>query len=535
MDRKDALGYYLLLVAASWVAFPTGLILTQSLSSQYGEQVLAFSTVLAVVSGAVGVLVYYRWPTKQASAPEVKWTLTDPAGIENLTPLVRDMLAEKIQQLGELRIQVLYVKAVNADLRDCEAKVSVEGDILHMFWEGIGKGEHGVAKETVTIKRDDEKGLALWYAQRQNGKAALFIPTTIGPHVPHEIGNGLPPLEIDLWFFAWKFSEQKPHHFRIHRDSWENLRAEAGETEPKMVEAQLRLEPPVGIESIPEPERSRIIAEVIPKNGAIRSQQIYVKAINGDLTDCEVKIVVDNNGVDHTLWEGIRRQPPATGKDKVTIHRDDEKYFTLWYAHQKDGKELLYIPITTFPHMARYIGHEQSPLVVEIWIIAQGFSDKQPRRFIIYRESWEGLLAKFVQDRVARAEFDSNWHLSGDIQPAPYIATHDMGGSDKWSTVHLSHSWKTISVNGRMRGLLPFHEYQVKIRPPYVTGGLIPTNEIGDSRTTFTTNISGEAVWSFNLSPDELANARLERFSLSIEDVPNKATVLISDNISYHN
>lgn len=301
------------------------------------------------------------------------------------------------------------------------------------------------------------------------------------------------------------------------------------------VEAQFRLEPPVSLENIPEPERSRIITEVVPKSGHVRSQQVYVKAIDGDLTDCEVKVVVDGNGVDHVLWEGIRRQLPSSAKDKVTIHRDDEKYFTLWYAHQKDGKEYLYIPITTFPHMTREIRTGVLPLTVDVWIIASGFSGKR-HRFIIYRESWDGVLAKQVgEDGRLFAEFDANWHLSGEVQPVPPFGSQDMRGSDKASTLHISHRGKEISLTARMRYLKPSCQYRVEIGPPYTAGRLIREDNIGGSRTIFKTDQNGEADWSFTLSADELATRDLRRFSVWVGDVPMNATVLLSDNISFHN
>jgi hypothetical protein len=302
-----------------------------------------------------------------------------------------------------------------------------------------------------------------------------------------------------------------------------------------IIEAQLRLEPSVGFEKIPEPSRSEIIAPVIPQSGFMQSQQIYVKAINGDLTDCEVKLVVDGNGVDHMLWEGIRRQPPASAKEKLTIHRDDEKYFTLWYAQQKDGKEYLYIPITTSPHMPQYIGSERSPLVVDIWIIANGFSGKR-HRFIIYRASWEGILAKEVgEDGISFAEFDALWHLSRDVQPFSTFGSQDMRGSDKASTLHISHRGKEISLNARMRGLKPSYQYQVEVGPSYTAGRPIQGDNIGSSRTIFMTDMNGEASWSFTLSADELTARGLTRFSVWVGDVPNRATVLLSDNISFHN
>jgi hypothetical protein len=58
LDRKDALGYYLLLVAGTWVAFPTDLLQTKQLSSLYGLSVIVLVSVLAVTPGTGGFLVY---------------------------------------------------------------------------------------------------------------------------------------------------------------------------------------------------------------------------------------------------------------------------------------------------------------------------------------------------------------------------------------------------------------------------------------------------------------------------------------------
>jgi len=300
------------------------------------------------------------------------------------------------------------------------------------------------------------------------------------------------------------------------------------------LDAELRLEPPMGIENVPEPERSRLIADVLPKNGEVRSQQVYVKAINGDLTDCEIKVVVDGNGVDHMLWEGIRRQPPADAKEKVTIYKDNERYFTLCYAHRKEGKEYLYVPITTAPHMARFIGSNQSPLTVDLWLIAHGFSDKKARRFIIYRESWEGLLAKKVgDDGIPFAEFDALWHSSAEFGVTSSLSLENAQESARASSLHIIHRATAISLNGKMRHLKPAYQYQVEIRSSYPLGKLTPENEAVPSRGFFGTNPNGEGDWTFVLSADGLAAQGLKRFSVWIQDL-EKLTVLVSDNISFH-
>lgn len=299
------------------------------------------------------------------------------------------------------------------------------------------------------------------------------------------------------------------------------------------LEAQFRLEPPVGIENIPEPERSRIIAEVVPKNGAVRSQQLYVKAINGDLTNCEAKVSVDAIGFDHMLWEGIRRQPPANAKDRVTIHRDDEKYFTFWYAHQKDEKEYLYIPITTTPHMARQIDSKAPPLTVDVWLVADGFSDKR-HRFIIYRESWQGILAKEIgEDGIPFAEFDALWHFTSEFQRG--VVSFAPQGSDKASRLHISHRAKEIWLTGRMCNLIPFRNYQIEIAPSYTIDEVSQLDSIDYARTLFIANQNGEANWEVKLSADKLVEYGFERFSIWIIDMHSNLKVLVSDNISFHN
>lgn len=82
MDRKDALGYYLIFIAGSWIAFPTYLILTQNYAADYGHQVLVDTTFIAILLVGVGILIYRWWPpspqqklkpTKyEASAGELK-------------------------------------------------------------------------------------------------------------------------------------------------------------------------------------------------------------------------------------------------------------------------------------------------------------------------------------------------------------------------------------------------------------------------------------------------------------------------------
>lgn len=300
---------------------------------------------------------------------------------------------------------------------------------------------------------------------------------------------------------------------------------------PLPLEAHFRLEPPIGIENIPEPNRSRIESDS-RKTGHLRSQQVYVRAVNGDLTDCEAKVVVDNNGVNHMLWEGIRREPPAQAKDKVTVHRDDEKYLTLWYAQQKDDKEYLYIPITTVRHMSYYIGPEHPPLVVDIWLIAKGFSDERPRRFIIYRESWDGIFAKEVgNDGIPFAECDGLWHLTSELHPS--VVCFAPRGSDKASSLHISHRGKKISLTGRMCGLTPLNDYQVEIENSYVLGELGQELVVGEP-VSFTTDSAGAADWSLTLSADELASHGFERFSVWIIDLHHKLKVLMSDNLAFH-
>lgn len=305
------------------------------------------------------------------------------------------------------------------------------------------------------------------------------------------------------------------------------------QTSAVSLRAQFRLEPPIGIENIPEPERSRILAEIVPKSGFIRSQQMYMKATNGDLTNCEVKLIVDGNGVDHMLWEGIRRQPPANAKEKVTIHRDDEKYFTLWYAHQKDGKEYLYMPTTDVRHMARQIGAAAPPLIVDVQILADGFVGKR-HRFIIYRESWEGILAKEIDENgVTFAEFDSNWHRTDYLRPS--VISFAPQGSDTASTLHIGHRGKGISLTGRMSKLTPACPYQVEIESSYNIGDSSEGRSEGNPQTSFTTNQSGEANWFVTISADELAAHGFKRFSVWIVDKQRNLKVLVSDNLAFHN
>jgi len=301
-----------------------------------------------------------------------------------------------------------------------------------------------------------------------------------------------------------------------------------------VLNAELRLEPPVGIETVPEPKRSEIIADATAKKFDLRSQQVYVKALNGDLVDSELKISVDGIGIDHMIWGPTPSQSPV--KEKLTIQRDDEKLFTLWYAILKDGKEYLYIPITTTPHIPRYIGNNQSPLIVDVWIIAHGYSEKKPRRLIIYRESWEGLLAKQVgDDGIPFAEFDALWHCSAEVGVASSVASDATQESAKASRLHISHRAKAISLIGRMRGLKPSYQYQVEIRPSYTLGKLSPENETIAVRAFFTTNESGEGGWGCGLSADGLVTQGFTRFSVWIGDIPKHTVVFVSDNIPFHN
>jgi len=166
----------------------------------------------------------------------------------------------------------------------------------------------------------------------------------------------------------------------------------------KTVEAHFRADPPMGVEDVPEPMKSKLLSKVAERGGWSRSQTFYVKAVNGDLVDCEVRLVI-GTWVDHMIWEGITLHKELSavtiGKDRVTIKEGDEKPLTLWYANrQLDGKEWLFIPITFEPHIPRPIGKTEPPLILELYLIARGFRDKKPRRFTIYRESFETVRAE---------------------------------------------------------------------------------------------------------------------------------------------
>jgi len=58
LNRTDVLGYYLLLVAASWVVFPSELFISGNLNTAGGISVLATTTALAILAGLGGILVY---------------------------------------------------------------------------------------------------------------------------------------------------------------------------------------------------------------------------------------------------------------------------------------------------------------------------------------------------------------------------------------------------------------------------------------------------------------------------------------------
>jgi len=160
----------------------------------------------------------------------------------------------------------------------------------------------------------------------------------------------------------------------------------------KMVEIEIRADPPMGLENLSASTRFWLESKKKPEMGSdfrYRSQTFYVTAKNGDLVDCEIRIVI-GTFEDHLLWQGITTMAPnSIAKEKMTIARGDNKMFTLWYAMRDHGKESLYIPITLQPHEPREIGKSINPIIGKLWFHAQGFSEKKPHPFAIYRETFE--------------------------------------------------------------------------------------------------------------------------------------------------
>lgn len=113
LDRKDALYFYLLFVAASWVTILTDLILTQNYTSTYGRQVLAVSSVVAIIGGAVGMLAYLLWPVER-NEPNLSVSLTELKPEEKIQE-VRVRLADGREKCREARFG--YITVTNSGER----------------------------------------------------------------------------------------------------------------------------------------------------------------------------------------------------------------------------------------------------------------------------------------------------------------------------------------------------------------------------------------------------------------------------------
>jgi hypothetical protein len=72
LDKRDALGYYLLLVAGAWVFFPSELFLARQLDSAYGVWAIELASTLAIIAGGIGLLVYLVWPQTPKATFELR-------------------------------------------------------------------------------------------------------------------------------------------------------------------------------------------------------------------------------------------------------------------------------------------------------------------------------------------------------------------------------------------------------------------------------------------------------------------------------
>jgi len=104
LDRKDALGYYLLLVAGAWVLFPSELFLTRQLNSAYGVWVVELTSALAIIASGIGVFIYAVWPPRPSSSiQEVRPPRTMPVVLN----------AEKLRALSPIHTMIMAIARVS--------------------------------------------------------------------------------------------------------------------------------------------------------------------------------------------------------------------------------------------------------------------------------------------------------------------------------------------------------------------------------------------------------------------------------------